>query len=158
LIAGRIAHNRANSWHVSSRQSTPNGIRHQLFGHRADEGLGLAQQGCAKLDDTIDLCAVDQLSGGIHQRAARPAVFRTPGADGVEVLERQAGGIDHPVAARTSRVAAMLFHALAHRLRLCGPGVFFKRGHDVRRGRGRRPQHVFENPLPAQDGRRPMRV
>jgi hypothetical protein len=62
LIPGRIAHNSANGWHVSARQSAANRVSHELFGQGPDEGLGLPQQGGAKLDDPIYLCTVHELA------------------------------------------------------------------------------------------------
>ena len=62
--------------------------------------------------------AVIQRRGGVDRRAA---VLDAPGADDVEVLEREAERIDHFVARRARRILPVLLHALAHRQRLCRP-------------------------------------
>ena len=103
------------------RQPAAERIGQQLLGHRPDEDVRLAQQRLPQLDHAVDRRAVDQLPRGVDRRAARAAVARAPGADGVEVLEREPDRVDHPVAAGARRVAAVLLQALAHRPRLGAP-------------------------------------
>ena len=93
----------------------------------------------ARSSTTPLICAIDKLPGSVHGGAPRPAVPRPPAADGIEVLERQAGGVDHPMAACTRRIAAMLLHALAHRFGLAAPASS-SNGARRRRGGGGDPR------------------
>ena len=67
--------------------------------------MRLAQAGRA-----IELGAVEHLAGGVD---AESAVVGAPDAHGVEILEREADGVHHLVAAGAGRVGAVLFHTLA---------------------------------------------
>ena len=87
-----------------------------------------------------------------------PGLARAPGADGVEVLEREADRIHHLVAAGADRVRPMLRHLLAHRARLLSFLGLLQRRHVGRRRRRRRAEDVVEDPLAAHDRRRPLGV
>ena len=54
--------------------------------------------------------------------------------------------------------AAVRFHARAQRLRFLARLVVTERGHIRRRRRRRRAEHVLEDPLAAQHGRRAIRI
>ena len=110
---------------------------------------GLRQQRIAQRIRPIQLDAVQVAIRFDHR--SRFAIFRAPGADRIEVLEREAQRIDDAVAGVAGRVLAVSDHALAHGLRQAAR-VFLERFHAWRRSGGRRARICSRTHAPRRTG------
>ena len=81
-----------------------------------------------------------------------PSSLGAPGADAVEVLEREAEGVHHLVAAGAGGVGAMRFHALAHRQRRCRRRRFLSAAERWRAAEGGVPSRFSSIHLPRSTG------
>ena len=155
IVAGRVPDDAAHDGHVVVAEPAAERVHQQLARQRPHEHLGLPQDRLPQRDDTVDLGAIDKLSRRVDRR---PFVSRAPGADRVEILERQSQRIHQLVAARARRACPVLLEALADRMRLRRRALLFERRYVGRRRGRRRAEQVVENPLAADDGRGPAGV
>ena len=114
----------------------------------------MREQCAAQAGDAHGRLTVGHRALGIHV-AARFA--DAPGADRVEILQREAEPIHRAVTARARRVGAVALQPLADRTRL-GACRLLEGRHVRRRRRRRRAEQVLENPLAAQCRRRAVGV
>src|SRR5262252_7079036 len=105
----------ANERHITIIDHPPDAVRQKAFREGPDESIGVIQDRLAKAGRAIQLGAIEQGARSIN---AESSVVGAPHSDSVEVFERESDRVHHRVTARTSRILAMLFHALADRPRL----------------------------------------
>ena len=102
----------------SSPSRRPERVGHQVLGEGLHQHARSLQQRLPQIGRARQRRAVVERAGRVDRHAVVPDA---PRAGDVEVVERQADRIDHPVARRAGRVRAVLLHALAHRAQ---PAVF----------------------------------
>src|SRR4051812_28676950 len=100
-------------------------IRHEFFGERFNKLIRPAFERLPQIDRTGDRTSIDQLSGRIDERAG-PAVFRAPCADRIEILERESERVHNAMTSVARWLCPVLFHDLAHGLRLLAFLIFFE--------------------------------
>ena len=108
----RVADDGADRRHVVVLDRPAERVGHQALGEAQKNRVRVLQQRRTQIRRTVDGRAVVH-----HARSDRrhAAVLDAPLARRIEVLEREAERIDHPVARVARRVGAMLLHPLAHR-------------------------------------------
>src|ERR1700733_1139314 len=74
----------ANHRHIVVLERAARGVSEQLFGYRADENIGPAHQRFPQTCWTVELGAINQLSGGVYRLTA---VRRSPSPNQIEVVE-----------------------------------------------------------------------
>ena len=99
-------------------------VGEQLLGHRRRRTARAGQSACrSATGPSTFVPSASSLDASIGARGS----LRPPGADGVEVLQREAERVHELVAAGARRVGAMLLHLLAHRQRTrpvrCSPSA-----------------------------------
>ncbi len=152
---GRLRHDAAHHRHVARRQTAAERVGGEVLGEVLHEHARALHERRLQVGRARERRAVVERAGRIDRHAV---VLDAPGAGDVEVLEREANRIDHPVARHARRVLAVLLHPLAHRaqaaaLRL---GRLVER-RDVRgRRRRRRAEQHLHHPLAAQHRRRAL--
>ena len=142
----------------SAVKPRPSGIDQQLFRQRLDEHLGPLQERLAQARPTpLIRVPSASTSGGIERNTA--LVRRPPGADHVEVLEREPDRIHRPGGSRRRRGRRDAAPSAARIVCGASPGsVSASAGHVGRRRRRRRAEEVLEHPLAAQHRRGRRRV
>ena len=107
----RFAHNFSNGRAVVVFDAAAQRKGQKFFGQRADEDLRPLQQAFLEPRDAGELAAIRKTARSID----RFAFFeRSPAADRVEVLQREADRIHQVVAARAGDVGAVFGQSLAH--------------------------------------------
>ncbi len=109
IVFGRAADDRADRRLVGVLDAAAESVRHQVLGERAQHDVRPRHERLPQPVRAVDLRPVKQIAGRID---CAVAIFDPPGADDIEVLEREAERIDHTVARRALRALAMLLHAL----------------------------------------------
>ncbi len=154
-VRRRVLQDLADRRHVVVLEAAAQRIGQQLLGQRVHEALGPRGQRRAQLGDAVELAAVGQRAGRVDR--VERLVDDPPLAGRVEVLEREAGRVDHRVAGGAGRVVAVLRHPLAHRRRPGLRPLLRQRRHVRRRIGRRRAEDVVEDPLAANHRRGPDR-
>ena len=94
-------------------------VGHQVLGEVSRKTSLWLSSAARRLGRAVQRVPSYMIAGRVDRHAV---VLDAPAAGDVEVLERQAERIDHPVARRARRVLAVLFHPLAHRQQLAAAG------------------------------------
>src|SRR5204863_916551 len=90
-----LTHDLAHRRRVAGFDSTAEGERQELFGQGADKQLWPIAQGRFEARHPGERAAIRKAAGSVDGLA----LFKTsPATDGIEVLQRKAGGIDEVMA------------------------------------------------------------
>ena len=125
-------------------------VDQQFLRERAGEQFRTAEQRLAQGHYAVYLRTIGKLARGVDRLAG---VARAPGADGIEILHREADGIHGFVTVCANRIGAMLGHLLAHGAGSLTLLIPFQRRYVRWRRRHRRTENVFEDPLAAHNRR-----
>src|SRR6266850_513449 len=123
MMRGSLARDPAKGRVVVLFHATTQRIGQQPLGEGFNEHVLFFQQDSAQARRPVKLSAVEQGSRGVDR--PRPGCGGdTPAAKTVEVLEREAEWVHHPVADGAGGIGPVLFHALTHGQLLYGRIVF----------------------------------
>ena len=155
VVLRRLPRDLPNHRHIEILHPSSQGIRHETFGERADEGLGIRQQAIPQPQGAVERRTVVELARRVDDDAN---VLGAPRAGHVEVLQRQTDGIDHRVAGVAGRVRAVLLHPLAQREQsISGDRFGFLQIRHVRwRGRRRAAEQNLHHPFSTLHRRSPI--
>jgi hypothetical protein len=113
VLRGSALDDAPDDGHIDRLEPPSQRVNQQLFGNRPGEHLGPGQQRFAQREWAIDLSSIGQDAGRIDRQPFLGDV--APLADGVEVLQRKANGIDVAVAGRARRAGAVPLELLPNR-------------------------------------------
>src|SRR5262245_12462296 len=102
----------------------------------------MIHQCLTQLNHAVHFRSVSQFARRIDSAVS---LAKSPGADGIEILESESNGIHNLVAGRARGIDAMLSHLLAHGSRLLSSSSLLQRRHVGRRWRNRQAENVFKN-------------
>src|SRR5215468_9552851 len=151
----RIAKDLANGRGVVVLDAAAKPKRQKVLRYRCCNQFGTAEQRVFESVDSSELPRAGQSGRRIDGLPIR--IRLAPLSYRIEILEREAHGIDHAVTARASRVTTMRRHTLAHRK--IGRHIAFVERRDVGRRRWRRgAEDVLQHENSAKYGRCPRRI
>src|SRR5712691_1293554 len=115
----------ADQRHVLILDAAAQAIRQQFFGHDLHELTGVSKQPFPQTRRAVDFRAVVHLGGRVDGRSL---LVRSPQANAVEILEREADRVHQTVALDAVRADPMVQHLLPHRRLLRIPGGIARPG------------------------------
>src|SRR5207249_3368622 len=119
VVACGIPRDGADQRHVLILDAAAQAIRQQFFGHDFHELTGVPKQPFPQTRRAVDFRAVVHLGRRVDGRSL---LVRSPQANAVEVLEREADRVHQTVALDAVRADPMVQHLLPHRRFLRIPG------------------------------------
>ena len=153
----RLPHQRAHGRHIGRGEPPTQRVGHQVLREGLHQHVGAREQRLPQVRGPAKRRAVIERARRVHRHAVVPDA---PRARHVEVVERQADRIDHPVTRVAGRVGPVLLHALANgpQAAVFGVGRGIEVGNVGRRGRRRRAEQHLHHPLAAEHRRCAVRV
>ena len=150
-----LPHDRADGRRIVVLDAASQRVGQQLFGEGADEQFRPAQQRRFESVDIREPAAVGKPAGRVDRR---PGFDRSPAADRVELLERQAERIHQVVARGADRRCSRCSASRSRTDEVAVHGVVLQRRHVGQRRRRRDAEKIVEDELAAQDRRGPGRI
>src|SRR5690348_6633636 len=147
VVGGSVTRDFANDGTVILFNAAAERVGQEPLSEIFNEHIALLDQHLAQAVRSVERSAIGQGTGGIDLCRSGSRVV-APFSDAIEIVQREAERVRHPVAGRTLRTGAVQFHALAHGQLLRGL-IVLQRWHIRWRWWWRCAQQLFQDPFAA---------